>query len=98
MSKKRSLQIILGIGLFGLAFSGYLSYHELFASTPPAQSCPTLGTPGTVLGYPACVYGFFMYLAVTAVAAAGLRGKRERTHRRPGRGVMAEPSTQGPTA
>ena len=75
MSRKRALQIIFAIALFGVAFSGYLSYGELFSKVPPAQSCPALGKPGTVLGYPACVYGFFMYLLISGVASAGLRSK-----------------------
>jgi hypothetical protein len=76
MTLKRSLQIILGISSFGLLFSGVLTYHEVFGMS--AQTCPAPGVPGTVFGYPACVYGFFMYLAITAVAIAGLwsmRGK-----------------------
>jgi uncharacterized membrane protein len=47
-----------------------LTYNELFAKG--ATSCPTVGAPGTVLGYPACVYGFFMYLAILVVAMLGL--------------------------
>jgi uncharacterized membrane protein len=35
-----------------------------------------IGSPGTVLGQPACVYGFFMYVAVLVVALLGLRGVR----------------------
>jgi uncharacterized membrane protein len=76
MSPHRSLKIILGIAAFGVAFSGYLSYGELFSNRPTAESCPALGEPGTVLGYPACVYGFFMYCAISAVALAGLRAGR----------------------
>ena len=68
---KRALQIILGVSLFGVAFSGVLSYQELFAS-PAAAACPSPGAPGTVLGYPACVYGFFMYLLLAAIASWGL--------------------------
>jgi hypothetical protein len=68
---KRALQIVLAIGLFGLCFSGYLSYGELFAPRA-GPSCPTVGEAGTILGYPACVYGFFMYLAIVVVAAIGL--------------------------
>jgi len=75
MWMKRALQAILAIAIFGLVFSGYLTYQELFAGTQ-AASCPALGRPGTVLGYPACVYGFFMYLAIAVVAAAGLRRRR----------------------
>jgi hypothetical protein len=76
---KRSLQAVFGIALVGLAFSGYLSYRELFASQP-VQSCPSVGAPGTVFGYPACIYGFFMYLAIVVVAGIGLRrGRRSGT-------------------
>ena len=75
---KRALQIILVIGLFGLVFSGALSYNEVFRAS--AGKCPAPGAPGTVFGYPACVYGFFMYLAVTAVATAGLVGRRGQQH------------------
>jgi hypothetical protein len=75
MTMKRALQVILAIAAFGLSFSGYLSYREIFAASRIA-SCPALGRAGTVLGYPACVYGFFMYLAIVAVAALGLRPKR----------------------
>jgi hypothetical protein len=73
---RRALQVILGISLFGAAFSGVLSYRELLGTA--AVSCPSPGAP-TVLGYPACVYGFFMYLAVAATASLGLRaGSRGR--------------------
>jgi hypothetical protein len=51
-------------------FSGYLSYQEVFGVT--AMSCPAPGAPGTVFGYPACVYGFFMFLGIAVLAAAGL--------------------------
>lgn len=54
-------------------FSGYLTYRELFAS---ALACPSPGAPGTILGYPACVYGFFMYCALAAISAFGLTGAR----------------------
>ena len=77
MSMKRALQIILAISLFGAAFSGVLTYGELFGTT--AVSCPAPGAPGTVFGYPACVYGFFMYLLVAGSAVWGLlAGRRER--------------------
>ena len=76
MSMQRALKIILVIGAIGLAFSGALSYHEVFQGA--AGKCPAPGAPGTVFGYPACVYGFFMYLAVTIVAVAGLSGRRDK--------------------
>jgi uncharacterized membrane protein len=68
---KRALQTILGIGIFGLIFSGVLTYGELFGQA--AEMCPAPGAPGTVFGYPACVYGFFMYLAITITAVVGLK-------------------------
>ncbi len=74
---KRALQVILGVSLFGAAFSGVLSYRELFGAT--AVSCPAPGAPGTVFGYPACVYGFFMYLIVAGTALAGLLSSGRRT-------------------
>jgi uncharacterized membrane protein len=70
---KRALQIILVFALAGLAFSGTLTYREVFAS---AAKCPSPGAPGTILGYPACVYGFFMYLAIALTAILGLRAGR----------------------
>ena len=76
MTMKRALQVILGIALFGTAFSGVLTYQELFTETVAA--CPSPGQPGTVFGYPACVYGFFMYLAVTTTALWGLLAGRKR--------------------
>ena len=79
MSMKQSFQVVFAIAVFGLAFSGYLSYRELFAGST-AESCPPVGTPGTVLGYPACIYGFFMYLTIVVVSAIGLR---HRGHEQP---------------
>jgi uncharacterized membrane protein len=76
MTTKRVLQVILAISLFGVAFSGFLSYQELFGGT--AASCPAPGAPGTVFGYPACVYGFFMYLVLAFFAVVGLDAGRGR--------------------
>lgn len=76
MTMKHALQMILAISAFGLLFSGVLTYRELFGVA--ATSCPAPGAPGTVLGYPACVYGFFMYLTIVGIAAFGLRGRAER--------------------
>jgi hypothetical protein len=77
---KRALWIVFGISLFGVSFSGVLSYREVFGRS--AVVCPSPGAPGTVLGYPACVYGFFMYLLVAGTAAAGLlAGRRHRSAR-----------------
>jgi uncharacterized membrane protein len=76
---KRALQIILVVSIGGLAFSGYLTYLELFAAGPAPTTCEPLGEPGTIAGYPPCVYGFVMYLVVATVAVVGLlRGRRRR--------------------
>lgn len=78
MSTQRALQIVLGISIFGVAFSASLAWRELFDAS--AAVCPAPGAPGTVFGYPACVYGFFMYLAVATTAALGLALRaRKRT-------------------
>jgi hypothetical protein len=77
-SMKRALQVILGISLFGVAFSGALSYQEVFGRL--AVSCPAPGAPGTVFGYPACVYGFFMFVLLAGTAFGGLlSGRRTRS-------------------
>jgi uncharacterized membrane protein len=96
MTMKRALQVILVISLVGVGFSGTLTYREFFGTT--AASCPAPGAAGTVLGYPACVYGFFMYLLVTAVAIWGLvAGRKQVTAQRPVAPVLGpgrrEPST-----
>ena len=89
---KRALQIILGISLFGAIFSGVLTYRELF--TTSAAVCPSPGVPGTVFGYPACVYGFFMYLLVAATALAGLvAGRKTQALARRGDDMQARSST-----
>jgi hypothetical protein len=73
MSKKLALKITFGISLFGVCFSGVLTYKELFAKS--VLVCPSPGAPGTLLGYPACVYGFFMYLAIVIISAIGLHSR-----------------------
>lgn len=71
---KPLLAIIFIIALGGLSFSGYLSYRELFASAP--GECTPVGQPGTILGAPPCIYGFFMYLAIVVMAALALFRRR----------------------
>jgi hypothetical protein len=88
MRPVKALQLILGLSLFGTLLSGVLTYRELFGAS--AMSCPAPGAPGTVFGYPACVYGFFMYVAVSIVAAAGLRGVARESR-------LTSPGTAGGT-
>ena len=75
MKKRVALRIILCIAIAGMLFSGYLSYTELFAGFCGAAKLG-MGTCTNVAGIPACVYGFFMYLAVLIVAILGLREKK----------------------
>lgn len=70
---KHALQATLLVSVGGAVFSGVLTYRELFAS---ALACPSPGAPGTIFGYPACVYGFFMYCILAAVSIFGLTGSR----------------------
>ena len=83
MKPVRALQLILAISLFGVLFSGTLTYRELTGAT--AQMCPSPGAPGTIFGYPACVYGLAMYIILSVLATLGLRGARH-----------ASPSAQPP--
>ena len=83
MNPRLALQIVFAVSLFGACFSGTLTWQELFGTS--ALSCPAPGAPGTVFGYPACVYGFFMYLVLSGVSGLGLRGlRRSAPGRRPG--------------
>jgi len=69
MTKKLALKIILIISIAGLLFSGYLSYGELIQNSCPVGGC------SFVLGAPACVYGFAMYLIVFIISFIGLKSK-----------------------
>jgi uncharacterized membrane protein len=70
---KHALEAALVVSLGGVAFSGFLTYRELVASS---LACPSPGAPGTIFGYPACVYGFFMYCTLVIISAFGLTGAR----------------------
>jgi len=77
VKKITALRTILSVSIFGALFSGYLSYQELFKDTTEEVGCSPVGTPGTVFGYPACVYGLFMYLLVAVISFFGLREKKK---------------------
>lgn len=70
MRKQLALKIVGGISVFGLLFSGYLSYSELVKTICVTGDC------SYVLGLPACVYGFIMYLIVFVVAFLGIKAKK----------------------
>lgn len=76
MTVKRILQLIFTISLIGVAFSGTLTYRELTGAT--ALVCPSPGAPGTILGYPACVYGLLMYSILAIVSGLGLIAESKR--------------------
>lgn len=70
-TKKRALKIVLGLSIAGMAFSGYLSYTELFQKVCAiGGGCTSIGT------IPACVYGFIMYAIVLVITILGLRAKK----------------------
>jgi uncharacterized membrane protein len=71
MNKQLSLKIIIIISILGLLFSGYLSYTEIFIGI-----CPIGGTCPNVATIPACVYGFFMYLALLIISIIGIKSKK----------------------
>lgn len=75
MTERTTLKVLFALALLGVAFSGTLSYQELFGST--AISCPAIGAPGTILGYPACVYGFGMFVLLSIIAGVGLGRPRQ---------------------
>ena len=73
MNERLALKVVFVLGIVGTLFAGTLSYQELCGM---ATSCPALGAPGTIFGYPACVYGTGMFLILTIIAGLGLRGKQ----------------------
>lgn len=75
MKKELALKIIMWIALAGLAFSGYLSYTELFAGFCGAAKLG-VGLCTNVGGIPACVYGFVMYLIILIISILGLKSKK----------------------
>lgn len=57
---------LLGLSVAGLLFSGYLSGVKFFSGTCAFnEGCPIF------LGYPACYFGFAMFLTMTVLVVAG---------------------------
>ena len=56
--------------IFGMGFSGYLSYGVLSSNT-----CPLNGGCTRVLGYPSCLYGFTMYTIMMILVVLTMTGK-----------------------
>jgi hypothetical protein len=70
MNSKSVLKIIALISGFGLLFSGYLSYSEIFAQTCAIGGCTN------IMSIPACVYGFVMYSIIFVLTIVGLKSKQ----------------------
>ena len=68
---RRALQIVFAIALMGIAFSGALTLREF--TTDTGGGCSALGRPGTIFGFPPCVYGLVMYTIVAIVSGLGLK-------------------------
>lgn len=67
MTEKRYHSVLFFITLGGVLFSGYLSATKLFIGTCAFdEACPYF------LGYPACVYGFGMFLSMFVITAVAL--------------------------
>lgn len=63
MRIERYLKAAPWLSLAGVLFAGYLSSIKLFSGACAfSEPCPTLW------GYPSCVYGFFIFLALFAVS------------------------------
>lgn len=67
MKQKELLRIILLISIFGLAFTGYLTFGTLISG-----SCPVNGECPYFLGYPACDYGLVMFLIIFIISLMSL--------------------------
>lgn len=61
--------VLLLVTIFGMAFSGYLTYGVLSANT-----CPLNGGCTRVFGYPSCMYGFTMYTVMMILVLLTLTG------------------------
>ena len=70
MQPVSALKVILALSVLGTVFAAVQVYQELFVTS--AAACPAVGAPGTMFGYPACVYGLFMFAAIAFMAGFGL--------------------------
>jgi len=65
MKSLTALNIILGISLVGILFSGYLTVTEISAKVCSIGGCQQ------ILGLPTCAYGLAMYLIAFIVSILG---------------------------
>ena len=63
----KNLKTIFILSLIGLLFSGYLSFTKLvLGECPLTEGCPTF------LGYPACYFGFILFLILFILSISAL--------------------------
>ncbi len=74
MDKNDYLKVIMAFSVFGMLFSGYLSWGELFPGAPSGFSCAAASAK--ILGVPTCVYGFIMYLIIGILSVMALKSKK----------------------
>jgi hypothetical protein len=74
MDKDDYLKIILLFSVFGMLFSGYLSWGEHFPGVSSTFSCAVASTK--IVGVPTCVYGFIMYLIIGVLSGLALKSKK----------------------
>lgn len=64
--KKKLLQWIFGIGIFGTLFAGVVAVYEIIA------------LDAFTYGFPACIWGFVFYVLIFLFAMFGLRHKDDQ--------------------
>ena len=63
----KNLKAIFIFSLIGLLFSGYLTFTKLIlGNCPLTEGCPTF------LGYPACYFGFVLFLILFTISISAL--------------------------
>ncbi len=74
MDKNGYLKVIVLFSVFGMLFSGYLSFGELFPGASSGAACAVASAK--ILGLPTCVYGFLMYVIIGVLAFLALQSKK----------------------
>ena len=74
MKSKYYLKLIMLFSVFGMLFSGYLSFGELFPSAASGATCAAASAK--ILGLPTCVYGFIMYVIIGVLAYLAYASKK----------------------
>lgn len=78
MRRKASLITILIIAIAGIIFSGYLTYHTMFAEGCSEAIISCGSEPIEIFGLPTCVYGFFMYLILIILSITAIVRDKKR--------------------